>query len=316
MLYQAEMLIRYVLYMVMFLLAWIIISPIFFPSNPGRSTKRFRMLQEGQFQNSRGYQHIRRLLAVTLQIRSNRAVNTFYLLSSLLFVVTLLFTSSIGGGFLFISVVSSFFGLLPYILLRLKLHSIRISSSYEGDTLVTELISQYKINYFNMLEAIDATILKLDAGLRTRKALMRLSLALKESGSPEAINHSITEFIYSIDTNWSKLLGTNLYLAIVHQDDVTDSLEDILDELINLRKLQEENKQENSEAYFMIKFAAPAIFALTIWLMFAFLDMTIQQYIENQFKHPMGFEYFIYCVVGMFANIAVYLYTHKPKNDF
>lgn len=311
-----EMLIRYLLYFVVFVCFWLLLYPLFFQAKFKKTMRRMPQWKTAPIREPIWANHIRKILTVTLQFTTMRAVLTFYLVSILFFVMTFLFCWRLGLGPIFIIGAAVFFGLLPYLLLRIRLYSIRIGSSYEGDILVTELISQYKINYFNMLEAIDATIPKLSHELLTRKALMRLSMQLKENGGEEEVNEAIMEFTYAINTNWAILLGTNLYLAIVDQAQVMESMEDILDELVNLRKLNEAGKQENAEAYFMIVYFVPLLFLTSIVSMFAFMNMPFAQWVTYQFQHPLGLQSFILCIIFLVANIALYLYTKKPKNDF
>lgn len=317
MLISLEMLLRYFLYLIMFILSWLVLSPLFFFSGFKRGMRRIRKWNPESAEREPSFiRHIRRILTVTLHLRSRRAAVTFYLLSFSLLVMTFLFCWGIGLHPLFVLLVSGFFGLLPYLLLRVRLHAIRIGSSYEGDVLVTELIGQYKINYLNMMEAIDATIPRLPPELLTRKALMRLSMQLKENGGPDEMNDIILEFTYAINTNWANLLGTNLYLALVYQDQVTESLEDILDELVNLRKINEAGKQENAEAYFMINYFVPLLFIASFVCMFTFMNLSLPQFIDYQFKHPLGLQNFILCLVLLVSNTGLYLYTKRPKNDF
>lgn len=311
-----EMLIRYLLYVIVFIIFWLVLFPVFFQNRFKKGIRRIPRWKPEPSREPVWAAHIRKILTVTMQLHSIRAVLTFYLLSVLLFVMTFLFCWKLGLRPSLVIGAALFFGLLPYLLLRIRLYAIRIGSSYEGDVLVTELISQYKINYFNMMEAIDATIPRLPADLLTRKALMRLSMQLKENGGQEDVNEAIMEFTFAINTNWANLLGTNVYLAIIDQNQVTESMEDILDELVNLRKLNEAGKQENAESYFMIVYFVPLLFISSIISMFIFMNMPLAQWIDYQFKHPLGLQSFVLCIILLFANGALYLYTKKPKNDF
>ncbi|WP_010277388.1 hypothetical protein [Paenibacillus senegalensis] len=311
-----EMAVRYLLYVIVFVIFWLLLVPVFFQNRFRRGIRRIPRWKPELSQEPVWARHIRKMLTVTLQLRSLRAVLTFYLISVLLMVMTFLFCWELGLRPSFVTGAAIFFGTLPYLLLRIRLYAIRIGSSYEGDVLVTELISQYKINYLNMVEAIDATIPRLPPDLLTRKALMRLSMQLKENGGQEDVNEAIMEFTYAINTNWANLLGTNLYLAIVDQDQVIESLEDILDELVNLRKLNEAGKQENAEAYFMIVYFVPLLFVASIVSMFVFMNMPLAQWIDYQFKHPLGLQSFILCIILLFANGALYLYTKNRKTTF
>ncbi len=102
----------------------------------------------------------------------------------------------------------------PYALLRLKLYTIRIESSYEGEFLLTELINQYKINNFNMVEAIDASIAHLANAPQSRRLIFHMSLRLKSYSDRQDLERILYDFTYGINTQWSRLLMNNILLSI------------------------------------------------------------------------------------------------------
>lgn len=280
-----------------------------------KSTKRFRIKGKKVVKN-KIIKHLELLLSITLNSRSDNSVLFFIGISAALFIAPLYVMLNAKNNFNHSLLIAFFSSIIPYLILLIKLHSIRIESSYEGENLTTELINQYKINYLNMKEAIDKTIQNLDSCPNTKKALSRLSWKLKQYEDEEDLNEIINGFVYSINTQWAMLLANNIYLSIEYDDDVRESLNDILDDLKDLRKLTESNNQKNIESYFMIKFFTPGIFLLSIIALFQFFGFTIQKYIDYQIKNPIGLRYFIICIFTIVLNIVIYYVTRKPKYDF
>ncbi len=124
----------------------------------------------------------------------------------------------------------------PYALLRLKLYTIRIESSYEGEFLLTELINQYKINNFNMVEAIDASIAHLANAPQSRRLIFHMSLRLKSYSDRQDLERILYDFTYGINTQWSRLLMNNILLSIDEGLVVTSGLVDIQNELKRAKK--------------------------------------------------------------------------------
>jgi len=257
--------------------------------------------------------HIERLLSVTLNIKSNYAVKTFFLLCIGLFLTTFIFLPVKNITTLLFSLTV---GLFPYLLLYIKLYTIRIESSYEAENLVSELISQYKINHFNMIEAIDKTIPRLTESPYTRRALFRLSLQLKQYRTIEQLEDIIQEFTFSINTQWAILLANCMFLSIQYGDDVTKSLDDILDDIKELKAIFEKNKQLNNETFIMIKYVAPGSYFFTVFMALRYFNFTIDKFIAYQFKHPLGLRMFIIAAILMIANFIIYIIIRKPKYDF
>lgn len=284
-----------------------------------RVKRRFRegsFIEQKDIQKSRVIKHFEMLLLVTINNKTPFAVYTFMLITGSLFFLTLIFMLNTGNQ-LFINL---FFAVgiaaIPYFILRVKLHSIRVSSSYEASALITELNNQYKINYLNMIEAIDHTIPRLNKQPYSKKALTRFSLAIKQYKTSRELEEIIKEFNYSIDTAWSMLLATNLFLSIEYGDDVRESLDDIIEDLKDLKNISEKNKQYNHESFVIIKYIAPATYILSVLAMFYIFGFNITKFIEYQFYEPLGLKFFLLVIFFIAINYLIYFLIRKPKNDF
>lgn len=299
---------------------WMVVAPIILPTvRSRRVSRRYRGYRQGdgvKRKKGKARRHLERLLAITVNNKTSYAFLSFLIVSGLLFVLTILFCLNTGQSWKMTVVAALAFGLMPYAILQLRLYTIRLRSSYEGVPLVTELISQYKMNWFNMIEAIDRTVPYLKNEPYTRRALFRMALELKQYRNNEELDEIVQEFVYSINTEWSRLLGNNIYLSIGHKDNVQIAMEDILDELKDLKNIMESDKRENAESFLMIKYLAPGLYLLGAWATIEYFGFTFGKFIDYQFKNPAGFKYFIVTMLFNVGNFILYFFIRRPKNDF
>lgn len=312
-----ESIIRFLFYIILIAIFLYVARPIITPALSRLSVKRFKLnISNEEKKHSLLYKHIERLLAVTFNTKSTYIVVSFITISLSIFVLAMMFFLQSGQVIQTSLGFSIILGLCPYAYLLVRLHNIRIESSYEGEFLVKELSNQYKIHHLNMLEAIDRTVPRLKEQPYTRKALLRLSIGLKLYRTREELDELILDFSYSIDTQWSELLANNLFLAIEYGDDVNESMEDILEDLKSLKEITEKDKQINYESFAMIKYVIPLAYIFTVYVLFRFFGFNLEKFIDNQFKNPMGFQTFAYTLITIVANYIIYIFIRRPKNDF
>lgn len=298
------------------LLIYPMIKPLFYSRRIRRRFRENSLANQRETNKSKGIKHLGMLLSVTLNNKTPYAIYTFILVSTTLFILTIIFMFN-SGNQLFINLLFAFVvAVIPYLILRVKLHNIRINSSYEANALITELNNQYKINFLNMIEAIDHTIPRLNKQPYSKKALTRFSLAIKQYRNSSELEEIIKEFNYSIDTAWSMLLATNLFLSIEYGDDVRESLDDIIEDLKDLKNISEKNKQYNHESFMIIKYIAPATYIFSVLAMFYIFGFNINKFIDYQFNNPMGLKFFILVIFFIAINYLIYFLIRKPKNDF
>lgn len=317
-LFYIETIFRYLLYVIILIGAWFFVSPFIKPYITSRQLllKNLSLTNNSININNRFYKHIERLLSVTLNKRSSYAVMTFIMLSVSIFGFSILFFLRTNQSFTYTISLSLLFSLLPYIVLRIKLNSIQIESSYEAVPLVTELSNNYKIFYLNMIEAIDVTTVRLKNLPYTKKALSRMSFRLKQYKNMDELEDIIQEFNYSINTQWSINLSNSIYFAVSMNHNVTESFYDILNQLSGLKKVNEKNKQSNNETFFIMKFGGLLAYFVTVFIMFNKLNFTIQKFIDYQFKSAEGFRLFTMMLAALAINYIIYFLVRKPKNDF
>lgn len=313
-----ESILRIVVYSLMMVGLWFILSPLIKTSLSSRRLM-LRQLRSDKNKiniNSFVYKHLERLLSITYNKRSNFAVLTLIVLMVSIFIFSLSFLIKSNQRFSYSIILSLLFSLSPYLFLLIRLNSIRVESSYEAVPLVTELSNNYKIHYLNMLEAIDITILRLNQLPYTKKAMVRMALRLKQYKNVEELDDIIQEFNYSINTQWSINLANSIYLAIAHKQNVTESFRDILEQLGELKKIRDKNKQLNNESFLIMKYFGPLFYLLSVFVLFNNIGFTTKKFIDYQFYNPNGIKSFTMVLASLIINYIIYLLVKKPKNDF
>lgn len=197
--------------------------------------------------------------------------------------------------------------ILPYMCLRGKLQVIRVSASLEGDILISELLNNYKISFYNMQEAIEKTGLEIEEAPYSKKLLLNLARGLARTGSNEEVKELIEVFKYSLNTSWGNILGTNIYFAATSGIRVTEALADLSESIAKARKVLEYTRRENNEAMLMIKYLAPVCYILTLLGAIKYFNFTLSKFFAYQFGTTTGITWFsIICItyiVGIFAAI-------------
>jgi hypothetical protein len=309
--------IRFVAYALFFLGVWFVCSPyVISLFRRTINNSRFRTTLRHQQENkSELEEHIKMLINIVFNSRSDFSYYTFYTISGTLFFVALLVLSrkTSFAYTVFYSIAAAF---LPYGYLRLKLTAIRIEGSYQAEQLIVELLNQYKISYLNMIEAIDRTIPFLEEYPYVQRMLFRLSLRVKEYRTKEELQNIIKEFTYASETEWATLLAHNLYLSIEDGTDVTEALEDIVEELRETKQMLEETKRMNNETFFMIQFLSPGLYVLSIWGAVKYFDFTFKKFLDYQLNTPAGLKTGILILVLTVINFVALTIMKKQKFDF
>lgn len=290
--------------------AWLIVSAIF-------SVQIQRSMQSSRFkrdasrvaqlnaETSAFSKHINMILSVVFDRKISNGTNAFMLVSATSFLFTylfLFFTSTV----LFALTAAVIMGSIPYILLRLRLRSMQISSSYEGEALVSELSNHYKMCSLNMLEAIDKTAAAIQNQKYSKRALFKLSIALKNMRKGSQLDEIIKTFVFAFETEWAIQLGMNIQLAVSDGTDVRSSLDDIQSEIKLVRETLEKGKREHSEAYNVIRLLIFPCYLLTIYGAHTLFGFTLEKFFDYQFINPMGqrmaifmFPMMLFCFVFM-----------------
>lgn len=280
--------------------------------------KRYRKIKSAssRITKNKYYSSLLMLFETAFEHKNKKYLYLLLVGSLMITILTVLILSKFFNGPFFIIIFSLALGTLPYLFLFIRLHRIRRAGSGEIEELLVELISQYRINHFNMYEAIDQAIIRLDAAPYTKAALIRLSIAVKQATSDAEIIIAVNQFNFVYKTNWSGLLADNLKKSFLYGENIYQALEDILEESKIMKNIYEKDRQMNSEALFMIKYVTPTVYLLSIYAMVAIIGFDFSKFINYQFYNPVGFKFFSLILLLMVINTTIYLIFKQRKRDF
>ena len=205
---------------------------------------------------------------------------------------------------------------LPYMLLRMRLESLRARASFEGESFIAELLSSYRIEDHNIYAAMERTGEAKGDFRTSKRLLMRLLYSLRESGSEREARIASDEFAYGINTNWSRMLAYNLWVAAMRGTNISLALEDILIQLREARSMQEERRRLNSEAARMTVFLVPLLYIFTVFASVRYLNVGIGDFLRNQFFTQQGFLFISAAVFLFFGNLVLMEIVNNMKFDY
>lgn len=278
---------------------------------------RYKAIKSNENKTRKNEYYRRVLLLVETSLGINKRTNLYLLLllSILIALLTSIYFYQKGANIFVILFVALLSGSLPYLALLFRLQSIRSAGSNEMEQLLVELISQYRINHFNMYEAIDQTIPRLTNSRHSQKALIKLSIAIKQADSDTEIVNAVNNFNFVVKTHWSTILSENLKYSLVHGENVFQALEDILEESKTMNSIYEKDRQQNNEALFMIKYVTPGVYLFSVYAMVAIIGFDFSKFIEYQFFNSIGLKFFLLILTFMLINSGIYVGLKNRKRD-
>lgn len=272
------------------------------------------------------YEHIRKLIISIYDVFDERELQTkifnFYVKTVTIFVIVFIvfLRYSLMGKAILQAISSSLLiaiicSLIPYGILFNKLLMTQSDSSRDATIIVTTLLNQYRIYYFNMAAAIDATILALDESVITRRYLMRLSMRIKEYRSEAELIKILDEFSFAVNTNWIRMLSDAIFFSISSKIDVTLSLNGIIKQIKLIDDIQNTGRRLNNEGFAMAKFLAPIMLIIMIWISVKMMGMEIDEILYRQINGQGIVFLYLMIGLGLASYVVEYLYKHR-KYDF
>lgn len=218
-------------------------------------------------------------------------------------------------GFAFSLLTACFCASLPYFAMRIRLNKKRVGSSREGDVMLRELVSNYKINNCNMKEAIEATAAALEDAPHSRKLLYDMARGFNRAYTEEEIKQVLFLFRYSLDTAWGNALASSIYFSHVQGMKVDRALEDLLASLTRSRRVVEFASRENNEAVLMLRYLAPASYLLSVLCACRFFGFTFEKFLRYQFGTPLGLQWFTIAACLYAAGVMINSWLSREKMD-
>ncbi len=278
-----------------------------------RMHNRLKARKRALKQETKLEKHLRTVLSISL--KKSMEPKTFLKLTVTMFLLILF------GGIQNVSFTSAFFmatliSAMPYLMLRVRIETIRRKSSYEGEKLISEFLSQYRISGFNIYKTMEQVILVPEGVKITGNLLFKLLLELRNTGNPQEIKEASERFAYGINTNWSRMLANCIRVSAESGINVSLALEDILIQLREARLLFEERKRLNSEAARMVVFLAPILYLGTIVMTVKYLGIPFTRLIKNQFYTEQGFLLILLIIFLFLMNLALIEIINNQRFDY
>jgi len=254
------------------------------------------------------------MLYITLDMKGENAGYLFVVISLGIGLISFIFLSAAFnvrlGLFGFIAV-----SIIPFVVVRTRLQNFRVDISREGESLVTELLNNYRIYHYNMREAIEKTAESIEEAPHSRKMLLSLAKGLTTARSNDESRNSIEQFRYSIDTSWGDMLASNIAFGHIDGIRVTEALKDLVDNITKARKALEQNKRENNESKIMLKVLFPAMCVLTYVGAVKFFGFTPSKFFHYQFGTSAGVGWSIGLVLVYIVSLLISAFLTRQKMD-
>jgi hypothetical protein len=207
-------------------------------------------------------------------------------------------------------------GGMPYLLLRVRLETLRRRGSMEGERLVAALLNQYRIENCNMYETIERVVASGKDYKVCRNLLFRMLLEIRSTGDSGKIQKATERFSKALKTNWGRMLAHNIRVSVEYGMDVSPGIEDILIQLREARVIAEERKRLNGESVRITAFLAPLLYAGSVLLSVRFLGIPLREFVKNQVGTPEGFVLLTFIVFMFLLNIALIELVMNQRLDF
>lgn len=274
--------------------------------------KRLLARSRGRRQETRLENHLRCLM---VPLKKSMEPGTFLFCESSLFLIIVIV------GMRTVSAVQAvWIGVLiaamPYLLLRVKLESTRRRGSHEGERLIAEFLTQYRICGCNIYRGMEQVVLSTKEMKISSQLLFKLLLELRNTGDPKEIKLATERFSYGIHTNWGRILANNIRIAAEKGMDITLALEDLLIQMRDARLLAEERKRLNAESARMVIFLIPMMYLGTVLLSLHYLDLSLHRFLRNQFYTEQGFLLFLFIVFTFLANLMIIEMVSNQRFDY
>ncbi len=266
------------------------------------------------FSNGKIYTYTEYMLSAVFPQRKIRPVHLF-LASFVLFIIVIIFMAP---ALSYKSVVPGCFAaLLPFLFLKFRLENLRNRGSKEADALITGLLNAYRMNHKNIFAAVEVIIKEKNENCTvTAGLLFKLLMTIRNTKNEEYLRKAVSEFAFGIGTNWSYMLSQCIFAAAYEGLDVTESLEDILEQLKTARVLDEEKKRANSESSRLVKFIVPVFYLMSLGMSVRMMDISFGKLMRNQFSDTVGAGLF-FLITGLFiVNVLILNTVKNGKFDF
>lgn len=315
-----ETIIKIIGYSMIIYSLWLISSPLWLPFVQNRITqirsrRRVRRLnqltlQQKPYSKSKIYYHLELLLLATRKEIHSHQVTNFVFLSIVLFSTSSLFLIMVMEDIIVGALLGMIIGIMPYLILLIKLNGIRTKNSISFLTHFHIIIANYQSTgkdiYFTMVNSIHQIK---DPVLRT--SFIKLVNAMQIQKSPKDFSKAIQIFIFSINSNFAKRFGKLVIKAHLSRSDIFNPLLQLDTDLRKRRTDIEEESTKNQDTVWQGYFP---IVALPLAIFFSYQMAGVLDY-WYFFTKKFNLSLFMVCIILSVLSVLIANVLRKPRAD-
>ena len=128
------------------------------------------------------------------------------------------------------------------------------------------LLSKYRLAVLDMQRTLELLTEDENTPPICRNTLASILSQARTSGDSDEIKRIFKSFEFAVKTNWGRMAAYNMALAFTEGIDVSNALEDLMQQITEARKLAEERKRLNSESGRLVVFMVPVSYMVSILL--------------------------------------------------
>lgn len=218
-------------------------------------------------------------------------------------------------GLLLALIIAVFIAFGPVVIARVQLTGKRAVGSKEAGEVVEEILNNYRIEQYNMKEAIELTAGTIEGAPVSKGILMNLAKGLNNVSTEEEINGCLEKFRYAYGTSWANILASNIFFAVYRGICVDAGLTDLLRAVGKSKEIEEHRKRENFDAYLILKYLIPISYLLSFFAGVKFFNITPKKLIIMQFFTATGFKWFVITAMCYLSGLCVLKLLSEEKLD-
>lgn len=272
-----------------------------------RTTKSFK---EKQYTNP-VFKHIYFLLKTTSKEKKEQDLVAFLTVTGCLFLFSLTFIFLSFRDLVFALILALLIALIPYMILQIKLRTLRYAVGEEFLTVVQILAQNYNSCQYDMYHALVDTA-RYVKNKALRQVLIRLISDLQVSRNEQEIRMTIEMFVFTAGSNWAKRLGNIILKAYLYDERVINTLLTLIRQIEETAEMLEEEKSHALDSVWNGYLTVP-VFIASLFL--GYYASGAQDWFDLQFGNIWTRMLFVVCIVLVIFSVIISIILKKPKND-
>lgn len=313
--------VTYLLYLILVLVMFYLIRPLL--GSPIRQKMaqvqyRFRIhklkaqQQIVEVEKSSGFiHHIHMSLQTVSKSKYQNYTFSFLVLCGTLFSLTTALVLINLGDLILSLLFGTFVGIIPYIILQIRLYTIRNHVGNDLGPIVQMLIQNYNSNQYDIYRALLITSQQ-TKNKTLKRVFVRLISDMQVSRGEKEIKEAIQLFIYTCKNNWAKRLGNAIIKAYLYDERITRALLTLGKQMESNQEMLEEEKSSSTDTVWNGVITVP-VFVASIFL--ANYVTGPEDYFKLQFENFWTLLLFISSLCMTILSVLFSYLLRNPKND-